>query len=170
MASVFNRSEALAMKSWIKRTLVGLLGAGVLVGGLAACSHRSPAPWSAEASATEQAEWRDRMVKRAARKLGRDTAQKAKLATLVDTLVAQRKAMAGDSASPRAEMQALVSGTQFDRARAQTLVFNKTDALREASPAVIAATADFYDSLQPAQQEQVREMLSRRGHRHGWRG
>ena len=27
------------MKTWIKRTLIGLFGAGVLFGGLAACSH-----------------------------------------------------------------------------------------------------------------------------------
>jgi periplasmic protein CpxP/Spy len=155
------------MKTWIRRTLIGLLGAGVLVGGIAACSHRGPFPWSAEASPAEQAQWRDRMVERAGRKLDLDTAQKAKLAVLVDTLIAQRKAMVG-AASPRAELQAVIAGAQFDRQRAQALVMGKTDALREGSPAVIAAMADFYDSLKPGQQQQVREMLAR-GHRHGWR-
>ena len=28
------------MKSWIKRSLIGLLGAGIVVGGISACSHR----------------------------------------------------------------------------------------------------------------------------------
>ncbi len=28
------------MKTWIKRSLAGLMGVGIVVGGLAACSHR----------------------------------------------------------------------------------------------------------------------------------
>ena len=42
----------------------------------------------------------------------------------------------------------------------------KTDALRSGSPEVIAALGDFYDSLNPAQQQKVRDFMSRRG---GWR-
>jgi hypothetical protein len=34
---------------------------------------------------------------------------------------------------------------------------------------VIAAMADFYDSLKPEQQAKVREFMARRGGRHGWR-
>ena len=63
-------------------------------------------------------------------------------------------------------MQSLVAGAQFDRAKAQALVQQKTDALRSGSPEVIAALGDFYDSLNPAQQQKVRDFMSRRG---GWR-
>jgi hypothetical protein len=35
---------------------------------------------------------------------------------------------------------------------------------------VVEALADFYDSLKPAQQAQVRAMLDKRGHGWGWRG
>lgn len=159
------------MKKWLKRTLVGVFGASVLFGGLAACSHRSHGGWGHEPrSEAEQAEWRAKMVERAASRLELDAAQKAKLAVLGDTLAAQRKVMMGDGTHPRAELSALVAGERFDRARASSFVEAKTAALRQASPAVIAAAADFYDSLSPAQQQKVRDMLARGGHRHGWRG
>ena len=157
------------MKTWIKRTLVGVFGASVLFGALAACSHHAYAPWSGNATDAERSEWRSHMVDRVAGKLDLDAAQKARLAALADTLAAQRKALIG-SADPRAEVQSLVAGEHFDRARAQSLVDSKTVAMREASPAVIAAAADFYDSLRPEQQAKVREFMQHRGHGHGWRG
>lgn len=158
------------MKPWIKRTLIGVFGASVLFGGLAACSHRMHGPWGGHTEA-EQAEWRTRMVERASRKLDLDTAQKAKLSVLADALSTQRKAMAAKGGEPHAELKAVLAGPQFDRNRALALVDAKATAVREASPTVIAAAADFYDSLKPEQQQKVREVLERRGgHRHGWRG
>lgn len=154
------------MKTWMKRTLIGVFGATALIGGLAACGHRMHAPWaSASMSEADQAKWRERMVDRVAGKLDLDAAQKARLGTLADTLAAQRKQVMGTD--PRAEFQAVLAGERFDRSRAQALVDAKTSALREASPAVITAAADFYDSLRPAQQEQVRSFLARGGHRLG---
>jgi hypothetical protein len=42
------------MKPWIKRTLIGTLGLGVLFGGLAACSHHAHHKWPAtEAEAAQ---------------------------------------------------------------------------------------------------------------------
>ena len=62
-------------------------------------------------------------------------------------------------------MQAIVAGAKFDRARAQTLLDEKTRAVQANSPEVISALADFYDSLNPDQQQKVREMMQRRK---GW--
>lgn len=154
----------------MKRTLIGLFGASVLVGGLAACSHRPHglSRWGNPASDAERAEWRARMVDRVAGKLELDDAQKAKLVTLADTLAAQRKAMMGGATDPRTEIQSLMATERFDRAKAQSLVDAKTSAIREASPVVIAAAADFYDSLKPEQQAKVRDFMQRGGHRHGW--
>jgi len=42
--------------------------------------------------------------------------------------------------------------------------------VREKSPEVITATAEFFDTLKPEQQQKVREYLQRGGRRHGWRG
>jgi PleD family two-component response regulator len=56
-------------------------------------------------------------------------------------------------------MKALVAGDKFDKARAQALVTEKTTAVQTKSPEVIAALADFYDSLNPAQQQKVRDFM-----------
>jgi Spy/CpxP family protein refolding chaperone len=108
---------------------------------------------------------RERMLERATRELKLDDAQKQRLAVLADKVQAQRKTLMGTT-DPRTELQALVAGPTFDRAGAQALVEAKTAALRSGSPEVIAAAGDFFDSLSPAQQQQVRSFMAERGHGH----
>jgi Spy/CpxP family protein refolding chaperone len=153
------------MRPWIKRTLIGVFGASVLIGGLSACAHRHDGSW--QMSEPDSTKVRERMLERVGKELVLDDAQKQRLATLADKLKEQRAALVGNATNPRAEMQALVAGPKFERERAQSLVEAKTDALRSKSPEVIAAAADFFDSLRPEQQQKVREFLNRR---HGWRG
>jgi len=152
------------MKPWIKRTLFGLFGASILVGGLSACSHHRY-EYGAGMSAEEQAQFRGKILERVASKLDLNAEQKQRLGVLADKLQEQRAALVGTGANPRAEVQALVAGDKFDRARAQSLVSEKTAALNSKSPEVITAMADFYDGLTPAQQATVREAMQRR---HGW--
>jgi protein CpxP len=151
------------MKPRIKRTLIGLFGASILVGGLIACGHR-PHGFGANMSAEESAQQRAKMVERVSGKLDLNADQKQRLGVLGDKLHAQRVALTGQASDPRAEVKALVAGDKFDRARAQTLVTEKTAAVQRQSPEVIAALADFYDSLNPAQQQKVRDFLESRGH------
>ena len=156
------------MKSWIKRTLFGVVGASVLLGGLTGCGTRGDGPrW--QASAEESAQFRGKMIERVSSKLDLNAEQKQRLTVLAEKLHAQRLALMGDKPNPRADLQALVAGERFDRARAQTLVAEKTAALTSQSPEVIAAMGDFYDSLNPAQQQKVREFMNRgrRWGRHG---
>ncbi len=153
------------MKTWIKRTLIGLFGFSILAGGLAACSHRSHG-WGGNMSAEQSAEFRGKMVDRVSRKLDLTDPQKAKLTALGDALHTQRLALMPAGKEPRSDMLALVSGTTFDKAGAQALVTAKTTAIQTGSPQVIAALADFYDSLNPEQQGKVREFMQRRGGKH----
>lgn len=153
------------MKTWIQRSLAGVFGAALIVGSLGACSHRHEgARWNA--SPEEAAAMRSKMVERVSGKLDLNGAQKAKLEVLAAKLQEQRSALVGSTQNPRADLQALVAGTQFDRARAQALVAEKTAALNSKSPEVVAALGDFYDSLNPTQQQKVRDFMQRRG---GWR-
>lgn len=152
------------MKPWIKRTLYGLFGASILVGGLSACGHHRY-DHAMGMNESERAEFRGKMVDRVASKLDLNAEQKQRLGVLADKLQEQRSALVGKTADPRAEIQALVAGDKFDRTRAQTLVTEKTAALNSKSPEVIAAMADFFDSLTPAQQVKVRETMQGR---HGW--
>jgi periplasmic protein CpxP/Spy len=152
------------MKSWIRRTLFGLFGATIVMGGLTACGHRyEHHGWNM--SAEDHSKFRDRMIDRVSNKLDLSEDQKKRLVVLADKLHEQRSAFAGQAGDPRAQVQALVAGDKFDRARAQGLVSEKTAAVTAKSPEVIAALADFYDSLTPAQQAKVRDFMQ---HRHGW--
>jgi Spy/CpxP family protein refolding chaperone len=170
MTVMFNRLplKGTVMKTWIKRTLFGVAGATIALGGLAACGHRMHhGDWGANATPEQAAQWRGKMVDRVASKLDLNAEQKAKLTVLGDKLHAQRLAVRG-SADPRAEVKSLVAGAQFDRAKAQALVQQKADTVKAGSPEVIAALGDFYDSLNAAQQQKVRDFMEHgRGGRRG---
>lgn len=150
------------MKPWIKRTLFGIFGASVLVAGLTACGHRHH-EFGATMSAEQYAQMRSKIVDRATSKLDLNADQQKRLTVLADKLYEQRTALMGQTKDPRAEVKSLVAGDKFDRARAQTLITEKTTALQARSPEVIAALADFYDSLNPVQQQKVRDFMERRG-------
>ena len=152
------------MKTWIKRTLIALAGALTLGGALAACGHRHHHGWQ-QMSAADAAQMKAKLVDRVGSKLALDDAQKARLGTLADKLREQRNALVGTTTDPRAELQALMAGPQFDRSKASALIEGKVAAINTQSPAVVAAMADFYDSLKPEQQAQVREFINKRGHR-----
>jgi protein CpxP len=150
------------MKRWIKRSLFALFGVSVLVAGLSSCGHRNH-EFGAKLSAEEYTEKRTKIVDRVADKLNLNEDQKKRLGTLGDKVYEQRTALIGQTTDPRAEMKALVAADKFDRTRAQALVTEKTTALQTKSPEVIAALADFYDSLNSAQQQKVRDYMDGRG-------
>ena len=155
------------MKRWIKRTLIGLLGATAIFGGFAAWAQHS---WHGHRwqSMSEQdaAAMKARVIDKVSQKLELDDAQKARLGVLADKMREQRNAIVGNTTDPRAELQALVAGTSFDRSRASALIESKLGAVQSKAPEVMNALADFYDSLRPDQQAKVREMMNSRG----WRG
>ncbi len=152
------------MKLWIKRTLAAALGVTLVIGSLSACSGGRHGGKMSEADMSEK---QTKMVEYAGKKLDLNDAQKQRLSVLGDKLREQRTALMGKTTDPRAELQSLVAGTTLDKAKAQAMVEEKTGALRSKSPEVIAAAADFYDSLNPAQQQQVRDLMQRR---RGWGG
>ena len=156
------------MKTWIKRTLIGLTTATVVLGGLTACGSRGDHArgWSEE----RVTEMRGKAIERISSKLELNAEQKAKLAVLADEMIASRKAFRGESANPRADMAALIAGDKFDRSKAQQLLDQKLQAAQGNGPKMLAAFGDFYDSLNPEQQRQVREKLDKRGHGRWGRG
>ena len=156
------------MKTWIKRSLFALLGTSVLLGGLAACGHRDH-EFGASMSPEKYTQKRDKMVDKVAGRLDLNAEQKKHLQTLGDMLYAQRTALIGQTKDPRAEMKALVAGDKSDAVRAQALITDKTTVLQSKSPEVIAALAVFYNSLNPTQQQKLRDYMDGRG-RWFWRG
>ncbi len=153
------------MKPWIKRTLIGLTATTVVLGGLTACGSRGDHArgWSDE----RITEVRGKVIEKVSSKLDLNAEQKAKLGVLADQMIASRKAFRGNT-DPRTDLQALVAGDKFDRSKAQQLLDQKLQAAQGNGPQMLSAFGDFYDSLNPEQQKQVREKLERRGH--GWWG
>lgn len=146
------------MKTGIKRIAIALTSVTLLLGGLTACGTHGPRSWSEE----RITEMRGKMVERISDKLDLNTEQKRKLDVVATEMEAQRKAFRGDSASPRDDIKALIASDKFDRAKAQALLEQKTAAVQQQGPKVLTALADFYDSLTPQQQQQVRERLEKR--------
>jgi Spy/CpxP family protein refolding chaperone len=134
----------------LRRPFFGFCGESRL-GGKRGCG-RSLSP-------EQRAERRDRMVERAANKLQLNAEQKPLLARLFDAISAQRQAMVGQTTDMRAELRSWFTGSNFDTARAQTLIDDKAHTLQSQSPAVLAALAAFFDSLNPAQQQKVRNWM-----------
>lgn len=154
------------MKTWIRRSLiavVGALGLTALAAGFTGCGHRDRDHH--EASAEDIAKWRAKAIDRAGRELALDDAQKQRLGVLFDTVAAQRSTLMAGATSPRQVLGEVIAGPSFDRDKATALVEEKAGALRAGSPQVIAAMGDFFDSLNPGQQAKVREFLARRGGR-----
>jgi periplasmic protein CpxP/Spy len=150
------------MKAWIKRTIAAVFGV-TLIAGLTACGSHRHNDWSPE----RVTEMRGKVLERAGSKLNLNEAQKQKLGLLADEMLAARTALRGTGAEPRAEFKALIAGTTFDRSAAQALLASKTQTVQGHSPKVITAMAEFFDSLNPQQQQQLRDFMDKRGHRWG---
>ena len=100
------------MKPWLKRILVGMFGATVLFGGLAACSHRHHGyghGWQAM-SEEDAAKMKTRIVDKVGSRLELDDAQKAKLGVLADKLREQRNALVAGG-DPRSEFASVLPET-----------------------------------------------------------
>lgn len=154
-------------KHSLKRTLLGLFGVTLVVGSLSACGHRQH-DYGTQLSAEEYTQKRDKIVDKVASRLDLNDDQKKRLAVFGDKLYEQRTALIGQTKGPRAEMKALVAGDRFDAERAQALINDKTAALNAKSPEVIAALADFYNSLNATQQQKVRDYMDGRGRWFHW--
>jgi periplasmic protein CpxP/Spy len=152
------------MRHWIKRSLIAIASIGLL-SSLAACgSHaRHHGEWSAE----QVTQMRGKVIEKASRKLDLNEAQKQKLGVLADAMLAARTAVRGTEADPRQAMKGLIAGGSFDRSAAQALLAGKTQEVQGQGPKVIAALGDFFDSLNPTQQQQLREFMDKSGRRWG---
>jgi Spy/CpxP family protein refolding chaperone len=148
-----------------RRILLTVLGVTLVAGGLSACGHNRDHAWGANMTQEQFAQQRDKMVDRASGKLALNAEQKKLLAAVGDKMFEQRKAMIGQTTDPRAELKSLIVGPKFDTAKAQTLITDKTTVMQAKSPETLAALAAFYDSLNPTQQQKVRDLMDGR---RGW--
>ena len=154
------------MKTWLKRTLLGVAVSTALLGSLAAYSAEGGGFHHGPPTPEQVAQHEATMLAHIGKKLNLDVNQAAKLKALGDLVVAQHTPSAA-GADPHAQMGALIAGNTFDRAGAQNLLNQHVAKMQANGPAVIAATGDFFDSLNPTQQQQVRDLAA---HHHGFFG
>jgi len=157
------------MKTWLKRTLIGVAATAALAGSLAAYSQgEMPGHWhGGPPSAADVASHEAMMLAHVGKSLDLDANQQGKLKALADQLHAQHEAFMKGAGDPHERMKALIAGNTFDRAGAQAMVNDMTTRLQQNSPALINAAGDFYDSLNATQQQKVRDFMAKMHEHHG---
>jgi protein CpxP len=91
-----------------------------------------------------------------------NSAQIAKLNILKNTVLKSRETMRTSREEQLSSALALLEKPTLDRGRALGLVQQSTHEFYEASPPVIAAFGDFYDSLTPVQQRKAHDIVKNR--------
>jgi periplasmic protein CpxP/Spy len=156
------------MKNGIKRVLMVVASGALVLAAVSACGHRDHerhGKWSEERITQMQ----DKAVERVAKKWDLNADQKQKLTTLTQQMLAARQNVKGNSDKPLEELKSFIDGPTLDRSKAQAWVDRKTQAVQKSSSPVIEALGDFYDSLTPTQQAQVRALMQeKQGWARGW--
>jgi len=107
----------------------------------------------------------DRMFEHVAKKLTLDAGQQDKLTAAKQAAVAYSEAMQENKKAMRESIAAIVAGDTMDQDLAQQHFNGKADVIQDESPAMVAALADFYDSLNAEQQAEVRKVLEKKSQR-----
>jgi Spy/CpxP family protein refolding chaperone len=162
-----NEPKGHIMKTWLKRTLIGVAATAALAGSIAAYSQGEAHFHGGPPSAADMAAHEASMLEHVGKSLNLDASQKAKLKALADQLHAQHDAFMKNGGDPHERMKALIAGNTFDRAGAQALVNDKVAQIQASSPALINAAGDFYDSLDATQQQKARDFMARMHAHHG---
>jgi len=114
----------------------------------------------------------EHMIEHVSRKLELDETQKSKLDLLGESLTEVRDQWRQRRGEAKDQVLGLLEGPSFDRDKAAGLIEQRHAQWRERGDQLLARFADFSDSLNPAQREELRAMIDERfGHRRhgpGW--
>lgn len=153
------------MKTFV---IVTLIVAGLLMVGVAVAKKQG------FCDAEGRADW---MVDRISQRLELDADQQSKLEQLRDRLMVLREQFHEARSESRDTVSELLAAPTLDQDRVQALFDQRHSAMADNSGDIIAAIAEFSDSLNDEQRDTVREWMERRmehrghygfGHRH-WR-
>jgi Spy/CpxP family protein refolding chaperone len=97
-----------------------------------------------------------------ARHLDLSDEQQKNFEVMIQEFRSTRQEMKQNRKQGRDEMLALLNADKLDQSKAQALVEGKTSAVRNKSPEIITAIANFTDSLSPEQRQQLRERITDR--------
>lgn len=140
---------------------LAIIGTGTLlvIGSISACSHKYRDP---EHRAQKMVEW-------VADDLELNEAQKDKLNILSKKMLTSRKQMREQFSSSRDEMKNMLSQPKLDEKKILRMVHKHTQAMNEQAPGIVAAMADFYNTLSPEQRTNLGKKMDGMHKRHGGR-
>jgi Spy/CpxP family protein refolding chaperone len=101
---------------------------------------------------------------RVTRKLNLDEIQRQKFVAMAELVATTMQQVKPSREQHLGEISALLQEPSFNQARALELIQQKTRLVNDQAPLLIAALANFLDSLSAAQKQQLQEFLQ---HRHG---
>ncbi len=110
----------------------------------------------------------DWMVHKVTEELELNEAQQLKLGHVRDVMLDARKQIHDSRKETRESILELLSQTEMDRQRVLALFNERTEAIRGRAPQVVDAIGDFYDSLDTAQREELREHVTEKMDRHNF--
>ena len=148
-----------------KKIIVGAVISVVTLGGL--ISYAAPGEHFGKFGGMneERAEF---MINRISSKLDLSDVQKQNLVALKDVLKAQRETHQQKS-SPREEIMSLLSAPVLDETKVLTMLEGRTTQLNLAAPTVVSAIANFTNSLNAEQKEQLKGFMDKIAkHRRGF--
>ena len=148
-------------RRWVKRGIFAALFGGLVALGFSAFGNGH----GCHGMGGDSAKMREHMTERVASKLDLSPAQRQTLDGLLAKMATERQALMGGQGDMRAQFEGVISGSTLDQVKARQLVEAKAAAVQTKSPELIAAAAAFFDSLNPKQQQQIREFLSKRSQR-----
>lgn len=88
--------------------------------------------------------------------------QQEKLEVVKVEIMTARKDMHQDRKQTKNDVLEMLGQPSMDRSRVQMMVDQRLDAMRNHAPQVINALGDFYDSLSPEQQLELREHVEQK--------
>lgn len=142
------------MKRITKISIIAV-GALVVASSFTACSHfRSP---------ESRAQW---VVEKVTDKLELTESQQIKLTALRDEVMNSRKDMRQKFGESKSQFKTLLDASTLDQKQAVSLVGSHTQFVNEQAPVLVAAFANFYDSLDLEQQAEIREFVGEHDERH----
>ena len=134
-----------------KKTVVGLIGATILVTAISACNR---SPWSHHSSANPEktVAWIKQKIDD---RLDLTQSQNIELNVLTDQLVTLYKQCKTVKNSQKTIARELFTSPTMDQAKALALVTEHTQFVSQKAPEVITAVARFTDSLSAEQKKEI---------------
>jgi Spy/CpxP family protein refolding chaperone len=140
------------MKPLTKKILFALGGVGLITSVAAYGHHQCHDP-------EQRANW---MIEKISDELELTEPQVTKLEGVRDQMMQTRQQMHQARSGARADMLQLIEQPRLDREQSLAMINQRLDALRDQAPQLINALGDFYDSLTPEQQQELRERIEQR--------